>query len=76
MLGKGDPLEAKYPLEAYGYHGKGHTHSSYANLLWLKEIAPDELMINPIDAEPRGIKTGDDVIVKSDRGAIRLPAKR
>lgn len=75
MLGKGDPLEAKYPLEAYGYHGKGHTHSSYANLPWLKEIAPDELMINPIDAEPRGIKTGDDVIVKNDRGAIRLPAK-
>lgn len=25
MLGQGDPLEQKYPLEVYGYHGAGRT---------------------------------------------------
>ena len=32
MVGQGDKLEKKYPLECYGFHGQGHVHSSYANL--------------------------------------------
>ena len=31
-------------------------------------------MINPVDAEPRGIKTGDNVRVFNDRGALVIPA--
>ena len=37
-------------------------------------LHPDELMINPIDAEPRGIKTGDKVRVFNDRGSLVIPA--
>jgi len=74
MLGQGDPLEQKYPLEVYGYHGAGRTHSTYHNVPWLRALHPDELMINPIDAEPRGIKTGDKVRVFNDRGSLVIPA--
>lgn len=74
MLGQGDALEQKYPLEIYGYHGAGRTHSTYHNVPWLRELHPDELMINPIDAEPRGIKTGDKVKVFNDRGSLVIPA--
>ena len=75
MRGVGDPLEKKYPLECYGYHGQGHVHSSYANLEWIKEVQPDCLLINPLDAQPRGVTSGKMVLVKNDRGAIMLPAK-
>lgn len=74
MLGQGDPLEQKYPLEVYGYHGAGRTHSTYHNVPWLRALHPDELMINPLDAEPRGIKTGDKVRVFNDRGSLVIPA--
>lgn len=75
MLGQGDPLEKKYPLECYGYHSPGHVHSSYANLPWMKELHPDALLINPLDAQSRNIQTGDMVLVRNDRGALTLPAK-
>lgn len=75
MRGHQDPLEKKYPLECYGYHGQGHVHSSYANLPWIQELQPDLLLINPIDAQPRGIKSGDRVLVKNDRGSLFIKAK-
>ena len=71
----GDPLQKKYPLQCYGYHGQGHCHSSYYNVPWLHEVQPDELLINPVDAKPRGIRTGDKVTVWNDRGRVELAAK-
>ena len=75
MRGHQDPLEKKYPLECYGYHGQGHVHSSYANLPWIQELQPDLLLINPVDAQHRGIKSGDRVLVKNDRGSLHIKAK-
>lgn len=74
MRGQGDPTEAKYPLEAYGYHGAGRTHSTYHNVPWLRAAHPDRLMINPVDAKPRGIETGDKVRVFNDRGELEIEA--
>ena len=74
MRGQGDPTEEKFPLELYGYHGAGRTHSTYHNVPWLRAAHPDQLMINPVDAEPRGIKTGDRVRVFNARGEIEIPA--
>ena len=71
----GDPLQKKYPLQCFGYHGHGRTHSTYHNVPWLREVQPDELLINPIDAKPRGIADGQAVEVFNDRGRVRLPAK-
>jgi len=73
--GISDPLRKKFPLQIIGHHYKQRTHSTYGNVDWLKRIAPQELWINPLDAEPRGIKHGDKVRVFNDRGATMVVAK-
>lgn len=70
-----DPKAKQYPLEAFGYHGPGRTHSTYHNVPWLREAHPDVVLMNPVDAQPRGLKTGMLVRVFNDRGALVLPVK-
>jgi len=69
------PDRKKWPLQLIGHHYKQRTHSTYANCSWLKQVAPQELWINPVDAEPRGIRLGDKVKVFNDRGITFVPAK-
>ena len=38
-------------------------------------MARQQLWMNPLDAEPRGIADGDTVAVKSPAGEIRIEAK-
>ena len=64
-----------YPLEAFGYHGPGRTHSTYHNVPWLREVHPDVVLMNPVDAKARGLMTGMRVKVFNDRGALVLPVK-
>ncbi len=73
--GVSDPLRSKYPLQMIGHHYKQRTHSTYGNVDWLKRVAPQELWINPVDAEERGIRHGDMVKVFNDRGTVLVPAK-
>ncbi|HFZ2354458.1 TPA: molybdopterin dinucleotide binding domain-containing protein, partial [Citrobacter freundii] len=68
-------LTAKYPLQMSGFHTKGHTHSTYASVLMLHEAVPDEIWINPIDANARQLKSGDLVHVFNDRGVVEIPCK-
>lgn len=70
-----DPLRDKYPLQMPGYHYKARAHSSYASIDVLKQAAPQELWINPVDAEERNIKQGDMVKIYNDRGIVEIPAK-
>lgn len=70
-----DPLKEKYPLQFYGYHYKGRTHSSFWEIPEIREINPQEIWINPIDANARDIKTGDKIRVKNDLGVIEGIAK-
>ena len=44
------------------------------NVPWLKELDPQRLSINPVDAEARDIKDGDEVIVFNSRGKVAIPA--
>ncbi|ADN76631.1 anaerobic dimethyl sulfoxide reductase, A subunit, DmsA/YnfE family [Ferrimonas balearica DSM 9799] len=67
--------QAEFPLQLTGYHTKGRAHSSYHNVPWLREAVEDAVWMNPIDAESRGIKAGDMVIVYNKRGQIEVPAK-
>lgn len=51
------------------------THSQHRNIPRLRKMVPEPLLeINPSDAEPRGIHSGDKVIVSSPRGSIELSA--
>lgn len=70
-----DPLRETYPLQLIGHHYKQRTHSSYGNVPWMKEAAPQEVWINPLDAEERNIQLGDMVLVYNERGRVKLPAK-
>ncbi|WP_217512514.1 DMSO/selenate family reductase complex A subunit [Vibrio metschnikovii] len=69
------PMLNKYPLQLTGFHTKGHCHSTYSSVAQLKEVAPDVLWINPIDAQVRGIHNDDFVEVFNDRGRVRIKAK-
>lgn len=73
--GVSDPLRDTYPLQMIGHHYKQRTHSTYGNSEWMNEVAPQEVWINAIDAENRGVEPGDMVEVFNARGRIRLPAK-
>ncbi|PSM52982.1 anaerobic DMSO reductase DmsABC, chain A [Campylobacter blaseri] len=75
IMGARDPLRKKYPLQFFGYHYKGRTHSSFWDAGVIREINPQEILINTLDAKQRGIKTGDTVIVRNDIGKIKGVAR-
>ena len=70
----GDKAAEKYPLQCFGLHGHGRTHSTFHNLPWLREVHPDVVTMNRLDAEARGIQEGDLVHVFNDRGCVEIPA--
>ncbi|MCL2756897.1 MAG: molybdopterin-dependent oxidoreductase [Coriobacteriia bacterium] len=52
------------------------THSKLRDLPWLKQFMPEPVVrMNPIDAESRGIKDGDDVRMFNFQGEIRVKAE-
>lgn len=69
------PERSTFPLQLFGYHYKSRTHSTYGNIDVLKAACRQEVWINPIDAQKRGIANGDMVRVYNHRGEVRLPAK-
>jgi anaerobic selenocysteine-containing dehydrogenase len=73
--GAEDAQGNKYPLQLMGHHYKQRTHSSYGNVDWLHQVAPQQVWINPLDAADRGIKHGDMVKVFNDRGETHVTAK-
>ncbi|SFF35477.1 Tat-targeted selenate reductase subunit YnfE [Phytobacter palmae] len=70
-----DPARHNYPLQLFGFHYKSRTHSSYGNIDILEAACRQEVWINPIDAQKRGIVSGDMVRVFNGRGEVRIAAK-
>jgi anaerobic dimethyl sulfoxide reductase subunit A len=66
------PEAARYPLSLIGHHYLSRVHSTLEGVDWLEEAFPQRLFINPIDAEARGIKDGEEVRVWNDRGAVMV----
>ncbi|MFC2007705.1 molybdopterin-dependent oxidoreductase [Chloroflexota bacterium] len=69
-------LAASFPLVlTSGARTVYYTHSQFRNIAQLRQAAPDPLAeINPSDAEPRGIQSGDTVTISSPRGSIKVKA--
>ena len=65
----------EYPLYCSGFHHKSRTHSSFGFIEELEQAARQQMWINPVDAEPRGIAMGDICAVKSPAGEIRIEAR-
>ncbi|MCW2093558.1 selenate/tellurate reductase subunit YnfE [Lelliottia amnigena] len=69
------PERSKFPLQLFGFHFKARTHSSYGNIDILQAACRQEVWLNPVDADQRGIKNGDLVRVFNARGEVRIPVK-
>jgi anaerobic dimethyl sulfoxide reductase subunit A len=69
------PEAREYPLSVVGHHALSRVHSIHDNVPELQEAFPQRVFINPLDAEPRGIRDGDPVKVWNERGALALPAR-
>lgn len=67
-------IKGPYPLQLLTTHYGRRSHSVFDNILQLRKAFPQELWINTIDAEERGIKTGDTVLVTSRWGKVLRPA--
>ncbi len=67
-----DPMRDRFPLQLIGHHAKQRTHSSYDNVDWLRDVAPQQLWMHPDDAAERGISSGDKVRVFNDRGETMI----
>ncbi len=69
---RNDPLLEKYPLQLLSPHPRVRAHSTLQNVDWLMEAEPHVVWINPVDAEARGIRHGDEVYVFNDRGKLAI----
>lgn len=68
-------LNDEYPLLCSGFHHKSRAHSSFGFLEELEQACRNQMWINPIDADERGIANGDVCAVKSPAGELRIEAR-
>ena len=71
---RSDPLTEKYPLQLISPHPRNRVHSELYKVDWLREVEPHRAWINPVDAESRGIRDGDEIHVFNDRGRLAIVA--
>ncbi len=64
---------ADMPIQLIGHHTKGRTHSSFHSVEWLREAVHDAVWVNPADVTD--FTDGDDVIVESPRGKVKVQAR-
>ncbi len=73
-----DGAKARFPLQCVGWHDRMRVHSSFGFADgggMGASRARHRLWMNPADAQPRGIATGDEAIVESVVGAIRITVR-
>ncbi|NDP43716.1 MAG: molybdopterin-dependent oxidoreductase, partial [Aromatoleum sp.] len=69
-------LAQRYPLAFISPPARNFLNSSFANLpTFVAEEKAPRLDLNPDDAEPRGIRTGDAVRIYNDRGGFTAAAR-
>ncbi|MBN2324721.1 MAG: molybdopterin-dependent oxidoreductase [Spirochaetes bacterium] len=66
------PEDGEYPLRLITPHPRLRTHSQYHNISWFRDRQENVLSIHPSDAERRGIHNGDEVLVRSREGRMRV----
>jgi anaerobic selenocysteine-containing dehydrogenase len=69
-------LAGRYPLAFLSPPARNFLNSSFANLpRFLAEEKTPRLELHPDDAAPRGIRTGDEVRIRNDRGSFVATAR-
>lgn len=64
-----------YPLQLAQQHTRFLTHCAFADAEWIRQYIEPFVDLNPLDANDRGIATGDMVIVENDRGSFECKAR-
>lgn len=75
LEGASDPLREKYPIQLIGWHTKRRCHSIHDGNPALRPLDPQALWLHPRDAQARGIRDGQEVLVWNDRGRLRVPVR-
>lgn len=70
-----DAAGEQFPLRLITGHSRKSCNSMFYNLPWVRETESQEIWINSVDAEARGIQNGDMVKVRNSIGATILPAR-
>lgn len=65
----------EYPLLLWTPHSLRRAHTVNDNVVSLREAFPQECFMSVVDAEARGIKTGDVVLMTSPHGQVLRPVK-
>lgn len=66
-------IKGEYPFQLYTIHYRRRSHSIFDNIPWLRELFPQEFIINPLDAEALGLKHGDIAKISSRHGTVIRP---
>ena len=66
-------VKGDFPLQLFTIHYRRRSHSIFDSAAWLRELFPQEFMINPIDAAARGLVTGDIAKITSQHGTVVRP---
>ena len=72
--GQGTQTE-EFPLLLWTPHSLRRAHTVNDNVVSLREAFPQECFMSTVDAEARGIKNGDPVLMTSPHGQVLRPAK-
>ena len=70
-----DPAQSKYPIQLVSPHSRARVNSQWHNIRHLKALADDPVWLHPTDAHPRGIASGDQVIIYNGRGRLLTTAR-
>jgi DmsA/YnfE family anaerobic dimethyl sulfoxide reductase A subunit len=68
-------LTEDYPLLLSGFHYKGRANSTWTFVDTVTQAFRNQVWINPLDAEARGIQNGDMTHVSTPRGTVEIEAK-
>lgn len=63
-------VKGDYPLQLYTIHYQRRSHSIFNNIPWLREFFPQEFVMNPKDADARGLSEGSVVLISSRHGKV------
>ena len=66
-------IKGEFPLQLVTIHYRRRSHSIFDNIPQLREVYPQEFMINPADAAARGLKLGDIALIRSRHGKVIRP---
>lgn len=66
----GNPLRDEYPLQFFQRRTKYHIHCNMVDSTWIQQFFKPSVEMNPVDAESRGLASGDIVEVVNDRGSF------